>query len=106
MNSRRPSGPWIRPNPESPTPPKGSDGIAAKLITLLIEVIPERICSAISMPRAFENTVDPRPYLEALVRSMASSTVLTFVIVMVGPNVSSCTASESSGTSTRIVGCT
>ena len=33
MNSLRPSGPWIRPKPESPTPPNGRAGTAAKVIT-------------------------------------------------------------------------
>ena len=61
VNSLSPSGPWIRPKPESPTPPKGSDGMAAKVITPLTAVMPERMREASSMPRAFEKTVEPRP---------------------------------------------
>ena len=42
----------------------------------------------------------------ALVSATASSMSRTLVTVTVGPKVSSCTAAESSGTSTRTVGCT
>jgi len=41
-NSRSPSAPWIRPNPDSPTPPNGSAGTIANPSTELIEVIPDR----------------------------------------------------------------
>ena len=37
VNSRSPSAPWIRPNPESPTPPNGSAGTPANPITELID---------------------------------------------------------------------
>ena len=41
-----------------------------------------------------------------LVLATASSMLATLLTVIVGPKVSSCTALESSGTSTRIVGWT
>src|SRR3954469_18531956 len=53
-NSRRPSAPWMRPKPESPTPPNGSAGTAAKAITALIEVIPPPTRPAARPPGARE----------------------------------------------------
>src|SRR5215831_3717897 len=41
-NSRSPSAPWIRPKPESPDPPNGSEGTLAYAITELTAVIPLR----------------------------------------------------------------
>ncbi len=60
-NSRRPSAPWIRPNPESPLPPNGSAGTLANVITELIEVIPLRRARATSSPRLvfLLNTAEP-----------------------------------------------
>ena len=42
VNSRSPSAPCIRPNPDSPTPPNGNAGTIANPSTELIEVIPLR----------------------------------------------------------------
>lgn len=50
VNSRSPSAPWIRPNPESPTPPRGTAAMAAKEITLFTVTMPTRSRSAISVP--------------------------------------------------------
>ena len=72
----------------------------------MTDVIPDRMRRAIDMPLARENTAPARPYWVALVRRTASSMLSTGSIVSVGPKVSSVIAVESSGTSTRIVGCT
>ena len=63
VNSRSPSAPWIRPNPDSPTPPNGSAGTTANPITELMEVIPLRRERAADMAAdlSFENTADPSP---------------------------------------------
>jgi hypothetical protein len=61
VNSRNPSAPWMRPKPESPTPPNGSDGTPAKVSTELTLVIPARSCEAISMARFLAKTADARP---------------------------------------------
>ena len=64
VNSRSPSAPWIRPNPDSPTPPNGSAGTIANPSTELIEVIPVRSDRAPrSWPaeRSLANTADPSP---------------------------------------------
>ncbi len=105
-NSRRPSAPWIRPKPDSPTPPNGSAGANAKAHTALMLVMPHCRRSAMSWPRRRERvkTAEPRPYDEALARATASSSSRTRAIVTVGPKVSSSTASDSSGTSTRTTG--
>src|SRR3981189_2967056 len=50
VNSFRPSGPWMRPKPDWPTPPNGSAGTPAKDTTELIDVIPERTRRAMSTP--------------------------------------------------------
>ena len=63
VNSRSPSAPWIRPNPDSPTPPNGSAGTIANPSTELIEVIPDRSDRAAVMAaeRSPANTADPSP---------------------------------------------
>ena len=63
VNSFRPSSPWIRPKPESPTPPNGRDGTDAKAMTEFMLVMPERMRSAMEMPRALERvkTAPARP---------------------------------------------
>ena len=94
----------MRPNPESPTPPNGNVGTPANEITELIEVIPVRNRWARSSPRLAVKIAEPRPYLPPLARWTASSMSHTLRTVTVGPNVSSVTASLSSGTSTRTVG--
>ena len=105
-NSRSPSAPWIRPKPESPEPPNGSDGTLAKEMTELIAVIPLRSALAAAMAafRFLANTVPPRPYRLALARSTPSARSATLVTVIVGPKVSSVTALLSSGTSARMTG--
>ena len=60
-NSRRPSAPWMRPNPESPTPPNGNAEIQAKPSTEFTEVAPARMRRAISMPLRREKTVEASP---------------------------------------------
>ena len=60
-NSRSPSSPWKRPNPLSPTPPNGTDGMPTNVSTELIVVPPARSRSAISGPRFAENTDEPSP---------------------------------------------
>ncbi len=60
-NSRRPSSPWMRPKPESRTPPKGSSGTIANEIAELMLTQPADSCSAISRPCAELNTAAPRP---------------------------------------------
>src|SRR5690242_9315751 len=91
LNSRSPSAPWIRPKPESPTPPNGSDGTVAYAITELIDVMPLR--SALAMSMAFfaflANTAEPSAYRLAFASFTASDMSFTLVTVMVGPNVSS-----------------
>ena len=63
VNSLSPSSPWIRPNPLSPTPPKGSAGTDAKVSTEFTEVMPLRIRRARSIARALdpEKTEPARP---------------------------------------------
>ena len=85
-NSRSPSSPWIRPKPESPTPPKGSAPTPQKVSTELTLAIPDRSRRAISSPRPREKTAAPSPYAVALAFSTASSTSRTRVTVSVGPN--------------------
>jgi hypothetical protein len=62
-NSRSPSAPWIRPNPDSPTPPNGSAGTIANPSTELIDVIPDRNerAAVIAAERSRANTADPSP---------------------------------------------
>ena len=63
VNSRSPSAPWIRPNPDSPTPPNGSAGTIANPSTELTEVIPARNqrAAAMAAERSRANTADPSP---------------------------------------------
>jgi anti-anti-sigma factor len=105
-NSRRPSAPWIRPNPDSPTPPNGSAGTATKPSTEFTDVIPVRSDRAAFMAarRSREKTAEPSPYRPALAYDTASAMLTTDFTVSVGPNVSSCTAEEFSGTSTSTTG--
>ena len=58
QNSRKPSGPWTRPNPLSRTPPKGSCGIAKCSKQSLMTTPPVRSCSA--RRRAFRTFPDQR----------------------------------------------
>jgi hypothetical protein len=105
-NSRSPSAPWIRPNPDSPTPPNGNAGTVANPITELIEVIPVRRDRAAFMAarRSRENTAEPSPYRPALAYDTASARLTTGLTVTVGPNVSSVTAAAPSGTSASTTG--
>src|SRR5580658_10702851 len=105
-NSRSPSAPWIRPNPDSPTPPNGSAGTVANPITELIDVIPVRSVRAavIAAERSLANTADPSPYRPALANDTASARLTTDVTVTVGPKVSSVTAVLCSGTSVSTIG--
>src|SRR6478609_2199707 len=105
-NSRSPSAPWIRPNPDSPTPPNGKAGTIANPITEFTEVIPVRSdrAAAMAAERSRENTADPSPYRPALANDTASPRFATGVTVTVGPNVSSVTAAECSGTSVSTTG--
>ncbi len=75
LNSRKPSAPWMRPNPDSPMPPNGNDGIPAKPRTEFTDTMPVRRRSAMSLPRLrFDVKTDaPRPYEVAFARSMPSS---------------------------------
>ena len=105
-NSRSPSAPWIRPNPDSPTPPNGSAGTVTNPTTEFTDVIPVRSPRAAAMEaeRSRENTADPSPYRPALANETASASPATGVTVTVGPNVSSVTAAECSGTSVSTTG--
>ena len=105
-NSRSPSAPWTRPNPDSPAPPNGRAGTAAYAITEFTEVIPARRARAARRPafRRLVNTAEPSAYGEALASRTASLSEATGVTVTTGPKVSSRTATLSSGTSTRITG--
>jgi hypothetical protein len=60
-NSRSPSAPWMRPNPDSPDPPNGSAGTAANESTEFTDVIPARSARAARIParRRLVNTADP-----------------------------------------------
>ena len=60
-NSRKPSSPWIRPNPESPTPPNGNRGSVTNDNTELTETMPVRMRRARSMARERPNTAPPSP---------------------------------------------
>src|SRR5690242_21895789 len=75
LNSRSPSAPWIRPNPDSPTPPNGRAGTVAKPITEFTDVIPVRRDRAADMAarRSRANTAEPRPYRPALAYDTASA---------------------------------
>jgi len=105
-NSRSPSAPWIRPNPDSPTPPNGRAGTIANPSTELTEVIPVRndLAAAMAAERSRANTADPSPYRPALANDTASASPATRVTVTVGPNVSSVTAADPSGTSVSTTG--
>jgi hypothetical protein len=63
VNSRSPSAPWIRPNPDSPTPPNGSAGTIANAMTELTAVIPLRSSRAAARARRRlrANTAEPSP---------------------------------------------
>ena len=89
VNSRMPSSPWIRPNPESPMPPNGNDGIPANPITELIDVMPARSLPASARAALPANTVEPSPYFESFASRTASSSEPTRSIGITGPNVSS-----------------
>ncbi|SLJ81460.1 Uncharacterised protein [Mycobacteroides abscessus subsp. abscessus] len=78
--------------------------MAAKPSTELTDVAPTFSLRAISRPCFLEYTDEDRPYLDLLASSTASSTEFTPVMVMVGPKVSSVTASEFSSTSTSTTG--
>jgi hypothetical protein len=58
-NSRSPSSPPMRPNPESPTPPYGRLGMAANDSTEFTAVMPDRMRRASSSPRRQANTDRP-----------------------------------------------
>jgi len=105
-NSRSPSAPLTRPNPDSPTPPNGSAGTIANPSTELMEVIPLRSERAAFIPaeRSLVKTAAPSPYLLALANETASARFTTGVTVTVGPNVSSVTAVLCSGTSVSTTG--
>jgi len=106
VNSRSPSAPCIRPNPDSPTPPNGNAGTSANPSTELIEVIPLRNerAAVMAAERSLVNTADPSPYRPALANETASARLTTGVTVTVGPNVSSVTAVLCSGTSVKTTG--
>ena len=106
-NSRSPSAPWIRPNPESPEPPNGSDGIPANEMTPLMAVMPLRSARAASMATfLFRGEHRRRPgrsgWRWPAPRPRPGRR--PWSTVMVGPNVSSVTARLSSGTSARMTG--
>src|SRR3954467_1701599 len=104
VNSFSPSSPWIRPKPDSPTPPKGSAGKPANDSTELTLAIPLRNRRAASYPCFLPKTAAPRPYDDRLALSTASSSELTRLTARTGPNVSSRIIRASSGTSTRTIG--
>src|SRR5215471_6945759 len=83
VNSRRPSAPWIRPNPDSPTPPNGRPGTIANPTTEFTEVIPVRSdrAAAMAAARSRENTADPSPYRPALANDTPSARFATGVTV-------------------------
>src|SRR5215475_15486900 len=62
-NSRSPSAPWIRPKPDSPTPPNGSDGTLSTVSAEFTDAIPVRSDLAARMAAFLflENTLAPRP---------------------------------------------
>src|SRR4051794_18807743 len=60
VNSFSPSSPWIRPKPESPTPPKGRDGKPAKDNTELTLAIPLRTRRGGGVAPLFSRTAAPR----------------------------------------------
>src|SRR6202034_245464 len=105
-NSRSPSAPWIRPNPESPDPPNGSEGTPANEITELTAVIP--LCSdraaAIAAFLFRANTADPSPYRLAVASLTPSSRSANPATGHLGPEATPLTARLSSGTSVRITG--
>src|SRR5580692_264677 len=96
----------MRPKPDSPDPPNGSEGTLAKEITELIEVMPEFSARAAASPAFLflAKTLPPRPYLLSFASLTPSDRLATGVTVMVGPKVSSVTAVLDSGTSARITG--
>ncbi len=75
-----------------------------KVSTELMVVPPARSRAAIAGPRRAENTDEPSPNAVPLARRTASSTSGTVLITRTGPKVSSWTAEQSSGTSTRTIG--
>src|SRR3954466_8752453 len=66
VNSFSPSSPWIRPKPDSPTPPNGSAGKPANDSTELTLAIPLRNRRAASYPCFLPKTAAPRPYDDRL----------------------------------------
>src|SRR5581483_8256164 len=105
-NSRSPSGPCVRPNPDSPTPPNGSPGTVTNPSTEFTEVIPVRSARAAASPadRLPLNTADPSPYRPPLASVTPASSDGTGVTVTTGPNVSSVTAALDSGTPVSTTG--
>src|SRR5689334_24684566 len=68
VNSLRPSGPWMRPKPDCPTPPNGRPGTAANAMTELTDVMPERTRRAMSTTFLLVNNEHDSPYAMAFVR--------------------------------------
>src|SRR4051794_21555585 len=104
VNSFNPSSPWMRPKPDSPTPPNGNAGKPAYDSTELTLAIPLRSRRAASYPRFLLKTAAPSPYDVLLALSTASSREETRLTASTGPNVSSRIMRASSGTSTRTIG--
>src|SRR4051794_41929408 len=73
VNSFSPSSPWMRPKPESPTPPNGRDGKPAKDNTELTLAIPLRTRRAGADARLFPENPAPRPDDDPVAFSIASS---------------------------------
>jgi len=113
-NSRSPSAPCTRPNPDSPTPPKGSPGTVTNPATEFTEVIPLRSDRAATIPGDWDRdrnrrvrpvkTADPSPYTPPLASATPVARSGTGVTVTVGPKVSSVTAAEDSGTPVSTTG--
>src|SRR3954453_6262504 len=104
VNSFSPSAPWMRPKPDSPTPPNGKAGNPANDRAELTLAMPLRNRRAASYPRFLPKTAAPSPYDVLLALSTASSREATRLTASTGPNVSSRIMRASSGTSTRTIG--
>ena len=61
VNSRSPSAPWMRPKPESPTPPNGSAGTVANATAEFTEVMPVRSRRASSIAARLREDRRPQP---------------------------------------------
>ena len=102
--------PSSRPIPEQPKPPRDTAGCSAKKPSPVdvAKTAPARILFAtlIALDGLEDITVEANPKAVELASIMASSSLEKDLTEITGPNISFCQASESRGTSIKMVGWT